>query len=64
MSDDWKNSSIHLKMIVRDPGDTENAHRQLGKYLKEGKLDLEVDILVVEPEVKDFSATIKKASMN
>ncbi|MBE9535957.1 MAG: amino acid permease [Proteobacteria bacterium] len=62
MSDEWKESSLHLKMIVKEAGDSPNAHRQLEKYLKEGRLNIDVDILVKETEHPDYMTSIRNAS--
>lgn len=62
MSDEWKDSSIHLKMIVREAGDRENAHRQLEKYFKEGRLNIDVDIIVKDPDHPDYMTSIRKSS--
>lgn len=63
-SEEWKNSSVNLKIIVREEGDRENAHGHLEKYLKEGRLSAEVDILVKGPEERDYMSTIRNASTN
>ncbi len=62
ISPEWKNSKLQLKMIVRRDEDRQSALEQANRYVTEGRLTVDVEILVGQPGGSLVSTTIRDFS--
>ena len=61
MSPEWKNARLQLKTIVGKEGECEATFEHLKNYLEESRLDVEVEVLLKEPE-ETVDQIIKRTS--